>query len=173
MTSSRSIGRATLTGLFAIASLTTAAAPLAAQGVTTGAVAGTVTDRNDRPVEGAQIQVQNRATGYSSGALTRANGYFFVPGLEVGGPYTVRVRRLGYEAGERNDVFVRLTQTTRVDVQLQQTAVQLAGVEIRATAEAADFSPSRQGVATSVVDTLIRRMPSLQRDYTDLVRLTP
>jgi outer membrane receptor protein involved in Fe transport len=173
MTSSRSIGRATLTGLFAIASLTTAAAPLAAQGVTTGAVAGTVTDRNDRPVEGAQIQVQNRATGYSSGALTRANGYFFVPGLEVGGPYTVRVRRLGYEAAERNDVFIRLTQTTRVDVQLQQTAVQLAGVEVRATAEAADFSPSRQGVGTTVVDTLIRRMPSLQRDFTDLVRLTP
>jgi outer membrane receptor protein involved in Fe transport len=144
-----------------------------AQGVTTGAVAGTVTDRNGRPIEGAQVQIQNRATGYSSGALSRANGYYYVQGLEVGGPYTVRIRRLGYEAGERNDVFIRLTQTTRVDVQLQQTAVQLAGVEVRATAEAADFSPSRQGVGTTVVDTLIRRMPSLQRDFTDLVRLTP
>jgi outer membrane receptor protein involved in Fe transport len=148
-------------------------ADVAAQGVTTGAVAGTITDRNSRPIEGAQVQVQNRTTGYSTGALTRANGYFLVPGLEVGGPYTLRVRRIGYEAAERNDIFVRLTQTTRVDVQLQQTAVQLAGVEVRATAEAADFSPSRQGVATTVVDTLIRRMPSLQRDFTDLVRLTP
>jgi outer membrane receptor protein involved in Fe transport len=161
----------------AVAALALVLPPLAtqavAQGVTSGAIAGTVTDRNSRPVEGAQVQVQNRQTGYSSGALSRANGYFLVVGLEVGGPYTVRVRRLGYEAGERNDVFVRLTQTTRVDVQLQQTAVQLAGVEVRATAEAADFSPSRQGVGTTVVDTLIRRMPSLQRDFTDLVRLTP
>jgi hypothetical protein len=145
----------------------------AAQGVTTGAVAGTITDANNRPVEGAQIQVQNRATGYSSGALSRANGYFYVPGLEVGGPYTVRIRRIGYEAAERNDVFVRLSATTRVDVQITPAAVTLARVEVRATAEASDFSPARQGVATTVVDTLITRMPSLQRDYTDLVRLTP
>src|SRR5688572_30098185 len=48
---------------------------IAAQGVTTGAVAGTVTDRTGRPIEGAQVQVQNRTTGYSTGALSRANGY--------------------------------------------------------------------------------------------------
>ena len=173
MTSSRWTGRSTLTALFAIASLTTAAAPLAAQGVTSGAVAGTVTDRNGRPVEGAQIQVQNRATGYSSGALSRANGYYYVPGLEVGGPYTVRVRRIGYEAGERNDVMIRLSQTTRADFQIVPAAVTLERVEVRATAEASDFGPARQGLATTVVDTLIARMPSLQRDYTDLVRLTP
>jgi hypothetical protein len=148
------------------------ASELAAQ-VTTGSVAGTVTDRTGRPIEGAQIQVQNRQTGYSSGALSRANGYFLVTGLEVGGPYTVRVRRIGYEAAERTDVMVRLSQTTRVDVQISPAAVTLERVEVRATAEAAEFSPTRQGVATTVVDTLIARMPSLQRDYTDLVRLTP
>ena len=145
---------------------------LAAQ-VTTGSVAGTVTDRNGRPVEGAQVQVQNRQTGYSSGGLSRANGYYLVTGLEVGGPYTVRVRRIGYEVAERTDVMVRLSQTTRVDVQIVPAAVTLERVEVRATAEAAEFSPARQGVATTVVDTLIARMPSLQRDYTDLVRLTP
>jgi hypothetical protein len=146
---------------------------LAAQGVTTGAVAGTISDRNGRPVEGAQVQVQNRATGYSSGALSRANGYYYVPGLEVGGPYTVRVRRIGYEASERSDVMVRLSQTTRADFQIVPAAVTLERVEVRATAEASDFGPARQGLQTTVVDSLITRMPSLQRDFTDLVRLTP
>jgi hypothetical protein len=149
------------------------AADAAAQGVTTGAVAGTISDRNGRPIEGAQVQVQNRQTGYSSGALSRANGYYYVPGLEVGGPYTIRIRRIGYEAVEQNDVFVRLSATTRVDLQIAPAAVTLERVEVRATAEASDFSPARQGVTTTVVDTLITRMPSLQRDYTDLVRLTP
>jgi hypothetical protein len=146
---------------------------LRAQGVTTGAVAGTITDRSGKPVEGAQVQIQNKSTGYVVGAMSRANGYFLVQSLEVGGPYTVRVRRIGYEPAERNDVMVTLSQTTRIDIQIAPTAVQLAGVEVRASAEAADFSPSRQGVGTTVVDTIIRRMPTLQRDFTDLVKLTP
>src|SRR3982750_674096 len=133
MTSSRRIGRAAVTALFATASLT-AAAPtsLAAQGGTSGAVPGTVPGRTGRPIEGVQIQVQNRQTGFSTGALTRTNGFFLVQGLEVGGPYTVRARRIGFEAGERNDVFVRLSETTRLDIQLGQTAVQLGTVEVRA-----------------------------------------
>jgi carboxypeptidase family protein len=146
---------------------------LGAQGVTTGAIAGTITDRSGKPVEGAQVQIQNKSTGYIAGAMSRANGYFLVQSLEVGGPYTVRVRRIGYEPAERNDVVVTLSQTTRLDMQIGPTAVQLAGVEVRASAEAADFSPSRQGVGTTVVDTIIRRMPTLQRDFTDLVKLTP
>ena len=62
---------------------------LAAQGVTTGAISGTVTDAAGKPVENAQVQITNRNTGFRSGALSRANGYYYVQGLEVGGPYTV------------------------------------------------------------------------------------
>ena len=72
----------------------------------------------DRPVEGAQVQIINRSTGYSSAATTRSNGLYLVAGLEVGGPYTVRVRRLGFQPVERNDIAVSLSQTTRVDIQL-------------------------------------------------------
>src|SRR5438270_790419 len=48
---------------------------LLAQGVTTGAVSGTVTDAAGKPVESAQVQVVNRSTGFRSGSSTRANGY--------------------------------------------------------------------------------------------------
>ena len=54
-----------------------------AQGVTTGAIAGTVSDAAGRPVENAQVQITNRSTGYRSGSLSRANGYYYVQGLEV------------------------------------------------------------------------------------------
>ena len=60
--------------LRAIAALGVAAAlaalspsTLVAQGVTTGAVTGVVTDESGQGVENAQIQVTNRATGYSTG----------------------------------------------------------------------------------------------------------
>src|SRR5437870_873424 len=82
---------------------------LTAQGVTTGAISGTVTDAAGKPVENAQVQITNRSTGYRSGAMTRATGYYYVQGLEVGGPYTVSVKRIGYSPSERNGVTVSLS----------------------------------------------------------------
>ena len=60
----------------------------------------------------------NRSTGYSNAATTRSTGVYFVQGLEVGGPYTVRVRRIGFEPVERTDISVTLSQTTRVDIKM-------------------------------------------------------
>src|SRR5688500_8184212 len=149
------------------------ASALSAQGVTTGAIAGTVTNQQGAAIAEAQVQIINSATGYSAGASTRDNGYFFVQGLEVGGPYTVRVRRIGFQPVERAGIMVTLNRATRVDVQLIQAAQQLESVVTTAEANAAEFSSSRQGAATVVLDTLIRRVPTLQRDFTDLVKLTP
>lgn len=146
----------------------------AAQGITTGAISGTITSTQGMTgVEGAQIQVVNTATGYSTGSLSRANGVYMVQGLEVGGPYVVRVRLIGYQPAEQGGVTVTLGRATRVDFSLTPQAVTLGAVVTTAEANAADFSPSRQGVGTSVGDTIIRRLPTLQRDFLDLVKLTP
>ena len=147
---------------------------VAAQGVTTGAISGTVTGPQGEPVSGAQVQIMNRSTGYSNAATTRSTGVYFVQGLEVGGPYTVRVRRIGFEPVERSDISVTLSQTTRVDIKLSTQAVQLSGVEIRASGVAAqDISPTKEGVSTQISDTLISRIPLLNRSFTDLAKLTP
>ena len=159
--------------LAAPALLVFGASSLQGQGVTTGAISGTVTNAQGAGVGDAQIQIVNRSTGYSSSATTRENGYYFVQGLEVGGSYTVRVRRIGFQPQEREGVVVTLNRTTRVDFQVVQAAQQLAGVVTTAEANAAEFSSSRQGAATVVLDTMIRRVPTLQRDFTDLVKLTP
>src|SRR5688572_6358903 len=72
-----------------------------AQGVTTGAISGTVTGTGGAPVEGAQIQISNRSTGFTTGGITREGGSYYIQGLEVGGPYSVSVRRIGYRSEER------------------------------------------------------------------------
>ena len=146
---------------------------LAAQGVTTGAISGTITDAQGQPVEGAQVQIINRSTGYSVGSITRSTGYYFVQGLESGGPYTVRVRRIGFEPVDRNGISVTLSQTTRVDISLTAQAVQLGAVTVTGSVDGGVFSPSRQGVSTEISDTLISRLPQLNRNFTDLVKLTP
>jgi hypothetical protein len=141
--------------------------------VTTGAISGTVTDAQGKPVESAQVQVVNRANGFTVGGLTRANGYYLLQGLEAGGPYTVRIRRIGFDPIERNGVNVSISTTTRVDAALVPQTTRLSTVTVTAAAQSSEFSPSRQGAETRVSDSLISRVPTLTRNFTDLVKLTP
>lgn len=157
----------------AVALLTGSTPQALAQGLTTGAIGGGVTDATGRALENVQVEIVNAATGFKAGVITRSNGRFFVQGLEVGG-YRVTARLLGYAPQTRNDIRVTLNLTTRVDFQLSEAAAQLSTVAVVADQGAgADFSPTRQGVATVISDTLLRRIPTLQRDFTDLLKLTP
>src|SRR5204862_1241048 len=87
--------------------------------------------------------------------------------------YTVTVRRIGYQQAERSGVTAPLTSTTRIDLQRSQTAVTLSAATVSGPAQASTFSPAHQGVSTEVTDSLIRRIPQLNRNLTDLVKLTP
>lgn len=143
-----------------------------AQGVTTGAITGTVTDAQGQPVNLAEVQVVNRSTGFTTAARTRANGLYLVQGLEVGGPYTVTIRAIGFQPFTRDGVGVRLSEATRVDAQLAAQAVELTAVTI-AGERSADFSPTRQGVGVQISDTLVNRVPTFSRDFIDQLKLAP
>lgn len=142
-----------------------------AQGITTGAIAGIVTDETGRPLSGVQIRIQHRGTGFATGGLTRDDGRYRVQNLEVGGPYTVTARRLGLQSDTRENLFVALSQTLVIDFKLSVAAVQLSGVVISGTAQ--EFSPTNTGTKAAVSDTAIQRLPSLNRNLTDFIRLTP
>ncbi len=144
----------------------------AAQGVTTGAISGLVTDETGNPVGAAQVQVENKSNGYRASTVTRDNGRYYIQGLEVGGPYTVQVRRLGFAMQSVDGVLVTLGQAVPVDIQLKAQAAQLGEVTISAT-KGAIISPNKTGVGTTISDTAIARLPSLNRDFTDFARAAP
>jgi hypothetical protein len=143
-----------------------------AQGVTTGAISGKVSDDEGQPLGGATVEITHRPTGYRQSTTTRSNGVYLVQGLEVGGPYSVAFRMIGYEPFARENVVVELSQTTRVDALLARQAIQLTGVDVNAPVTA-DFSPTRTGVGTDVSERLIERTPALNRDVVDLLKLAP
>lgn len=145
---------------------------VAAQGVTTGAIAGIVADESGKPIDGALIQVENRSNGFKASTLTRENGRYYIQGLEVGGPYSVLVRRLGFAQQSQDGVLVKLGQTIPVDFIVKAQAAQLASVTVSAT-RGAIISPNKTGVGTTISDTAIARFPSLNRDFTDFARATP
>ena len=142
------------------------------QGVTTGAIAGAVTDPQGQPVAQAAVQVTHRGTGFTTSGRTRANGQYVVQGLEVGGPYTVAVRAIGFQPFSQDNVDVNLSEATRVNAQLIAQAVELSAVTVTGSVTA-DFSATRQGVATQISDTLVQRIPTFSRDFIDQLKLAP
>ena len=143
-----------------------------AQGVTTGAIAGKVTDPQGQPVAQAGVQVTHRGSGYTTSVRTRDNGQFLVQGLEVGGPYTVTIRAIGFQPFIRENVDVNLSEATRVNAQLVAQAVELSAVTISDTVTG-DFAPTRQGVTVQISDTMVQRIPTFSRDFIDQLKLAP
>src|SRR2546423_11732623 len=161
-----------LTVAMALALVTGAAARLLGQGVTSGAVSGTVTDPSGAPIEGAQIQVRNVRTGASAGGLSRRNGQYNIQGVEPDPGYSVTVRRIGFAPETKNNIAVSLGQTTRTAFQLKQQTTVLETVTVSAEATPV-INPSKTGTGTTVGDSLLRRLPTLNRNFADFVTLVP
>ena len=143
-----------------------------AQGVTTGAISGKVTDANGQPVAEAAVQVTNRGSGFTTTVRSRSNGQYLIQGLEVGGPYTVAVRAIGFQPFTRDGIVVNLSEQTKVDPQLVAQAIELAAKPVYGEATP-DFAPTRQGVSTQISDTLVQRIPTFSRDFIDQLKLAP
>jgi len=62
---------------------------LDAQGVTTAAIAGIVTDSSGTPLEAARVIAVHGPSGTTYTASTRTDGRFTISGMRVGGPYRV------------------------------------------------------------------------------------
>jgi hypothetical protein len=148
------------------------AAPLAAQGVTTAAVSGTVSDPNEDPVIGINVTVLNEATGFQTGGATNEEGRYFVSGLAVGGPYTISTTGLGFADQSRGGYNLTIGQRLVVDFVLRPEAIQMAGIEARITADQI-INPDRTGQETLVTENQIDNLPTITRNFTDFIQLSP
>src|SRR5688572_27139971 len=156
----------------AIALVTGASIPAIAQGVTSGGVTGTVTDPSGAPIEGAQIQIRNTKTGFSSGAVTRGNGQYSLQGLLPDDGYSVTVRRIGFQPVTRENRRVALGESIREDFRLEQQTAVLETVMVAAETNPI-ISPTKTGTGTTLSDSALRRLPTINRNFADFVKLTP
>jgi hypothetical protein len=168
----RCVRRSWLLASLAPGALILVAGPAEGQGVTTAAVSGRVVDTSGTPLGAVQIEVVNRATGFVSISQSRRDGRYFVSGLEVGGPYSVIARRIGYLRQVRDGQAVSLSQDLVVDFTLVPAPVQL-GTVVVTTEGSGVLSAERTGAASLVSDSLLRRLPTLERRFTDFLVLVP
>ncbi|HEY5614708.1 MAG TPA: carboxypeptidase regulatory-like domain-containing protein, partial [Bacteroidota bacterium] len=165
----------TITKWFAfllLLSVFTAGSQLFAQGVTTSGIYGKVTDRSGSPLPGANIVATHVPSGTVYGTTSREDGEFNLPGLRVGGPYTLAVSFVGYARQEATNIMLQLSQSIRQNFSLSEQAVQTG--EVVVTGErSAIMNADRTGAATAVSAQTLRTLPTISRRIEDFIRLTP
>src|SRR5271156_817245 len=89
-----------------------------AQGETTSAIVGQVTDRTGAAIPGATVAVTNRATALQRSAKTDNEGRFNFPQLQPG-TYSVRAEAAGFDPQHNDNVVSGLGEKQTVDFTLQ------------------------------------------------------
>src|SRR5437762_7220080 len=131
---------------------------LDAQGVTTAAIAGVVTDSAGAPLEGARVVAVHGPSGTTYAAVTRADGRFTIPGMRVGGPYRVSVAVVGYRQEVQDQIQLTLGGTADLRFALARATLELEPVTVTATTSSV-FSAERTGPGTPIPTTQIAHPP--------------
>jgi hypothetical protein len=100
------------------------AGSLLAQG-STGKIEGRVRDQAGAPIANAQVFI----VGTAFNALTNPQGYYFINNVPAS-TISVRAAFIGYKSTQVDGVKVLAGQTITVDIQLEQTAVQIQEITV-------------------------------------------
>ena len=143
-----------------------------AQGVTTSALTGVVTNSDGQPITNGTVLAVHVPSGTQYRASVTSSGRYNLPNLRVGGPYKVTATSIGYEPRSENDITLALGQSSRVDFRLARAAVTLQGVTVTAEKDAL-LNAGRTGASMTVSQLKVATTPSIKRSTRDLTRLDP
>jgi hypothetical protein len=123
-----------------------------AQGVTTGALGGTIVNTQGQPISGASVIAIHIPSGTTYEATSRGDGRFSIPGMRVGGPYSVTVAHSGtgtaFEPQTKDDVTVNLGVSTNLEFKVSPITV-TESVTVSGTVDPV-FAADRTGAATQI-----------------------
>ena len=137
--------------------------------LTTGTIAGTVTDQSGAAVPGATVTVKNADTGVSRTTLTGENGKYVALSLPAGN-YEVSANLQGFQTVVRNGISLAVGQNEVVDFALQ---VGLASESVTVTVETAQVETTTATVSNLVDEKKVNDLPLNGRDLTQLSFLQP
>ena len=142
-----------------------------AQGVTTAAITGLVKDASGGVIPGATVSAVHQPSGTSYEAVTQGDGRFTIPGMRVGGPYTVTAQLSGFTTEAKNGITLTLGVAQDVEFSLKVATI----AETITVVGISDpvFSTSHTGAATAVMREDLATLPTISGRITDITRLTP
>ena len=161
---------------FSLVSVYALATSLSAQGVTTGALSGKVLDSQQQAVSDASVIAIHLPSGSTYEATTRSDGRFSIPGMRVGGPYSVTVAASGtgaaaFQPETQDNITVNLGAATDIEFTMRNIAISET-VTVTAKSDTV-FNSERTGSATTVSRETIAALPTLNNRIDGIIRLAP
>ncbi|MEZ5346492.1 MAG: carboxypeptidase regulatory-like domain-containing protein [Pyrinomonadaceae bacterium] len=138
--------------------------------VTTSEMVGRVVDDQGNPVAGATVEAEHLPSGTVYTATTNDSGRFSIPGMRVGGPYTVKTIQPGFNEQKVENIQLSLGTAATVNFTLNNAISEV--VEVTGS-DNEIFSESRTGAATTISTQLVETLPTINRRLNDFTRLTP
>lgn len=145
---------------------------LTAQGITTAELSGNISDSSNSALEGANIIAVHEPTGTTYGATSRDGGFYNIPNMKVGGPYSVTVSYIGYQNETESNLTLNLGSSSMLNFSLQVDSISLSGVDVIGEIDDV-MNGNRTGAATYVGSDQVGVLPSIKRSTRDLTRLDP
>ena len=142
---------------------------LLAQVTATANLQGTVVDKSEAVLSGAQVTITSKATGETHSAKTNSTGEYRFDLLPVG-IYSVKVSATGFGAAEAKEVELMVGRTSTQNFTLNPGSTSET-VEVTATAPLVD--ESKTDVSTNITPQQIQDLPLIGRDIADLAYLAP
>ena len=140
-----------------------------AQGETTSAILGQVTDTTGAIVPGATVTITNQDSGLKRSASTDEAGRFNFPQLKPG-TYTVKAEAPGLEPQQAQNVFSGLGQKQTVNLTLR---VAQSKQTVEVNAEAAIINPSNANTSTTLDAPALEDLPNPGGDMTYPLQFAP
>ena len=141
-----------------------------AQTSTSGTVIGTVTDPSGAAVGGAGVTLKNKATNNQSVQNTNAAGQYTFVNVTPS-QYEISVKKDGFRTSTISDLTVDVAKSYNVDVKLDLGA---ATESVTVTTEArVELQTTDAQVGEVIGGTQLVRLPTLQRDASELLTLQP
>ncbi len=142
--------------------------PSFGQSLTSGSVAGTITDPTGAAVPGAAVTLKNRDTGSVQTTTTNGTGAYRFDLLNPGN-YSISTTSQGFNSGEKQ-VAVAVGQASTVNIQLQ---VATASQTVEVTAQGNVVQTENGNVSTNIAPETIENMPNPGNDLTYFVQTAP
>lgn len=158
-----------LYAIFVVSLMLIGSSMLFAQATATATLEGTVVDKSQAVVGGAEVSLTNKGTGEVRTTKTNAAGEYrfeFIPA----GTYSLKTTAQGFSAAEAKSVEIPIGRTTTQNFALAPGAVSET-VEVTATAPLMD--QTKTDVSVNITPQQIQDLPLIGRDIADLAYLAP
>jgi carboxypeptidase family protein len=140
------------------------------QTAATGTVVGTVIDPGGAAVPDATVTLQNKATNNQANQITNSAGYYTFANVAPGN-YRVTIKKDGFRSATVEDLKVEVAKSFNVDVKLEIGQVTES---VTVTTEArVELQTTDAQMGDVVGGTTLVRLPTLQRDASELLTLQP